>query len=156
MSLRRRRSRFGFTFVELMIAMIIVGCLSAIAVPKYIDLKRRANTTKVLGDFQAVRVAVMSFYADSSYFPKESGPGEIPPNLTKYLPINFSFIRPEWTLDYENWELGQGQGFSNSSALIGVTVICQDPALGETTSRLLGNVPQVSYSPSVTFMVSGM
>jgi prepilin-type N-terminal cleavage/methylation domain-containing protein len=151
-----RRRRRGFTFVELMIAMIIVGCLSAIAVPKYIDLKRRANTTKVIGDFQAVRIAVMSFYADSSYFPAESGPGDIPANLTKYLPIGFKFQRPEWTLDYENWDLGQGMGFTNSSALIGVTVICQDPALGETTSRLLGNVPQVSFSPSVTFMISGM
>lgn len=152
----RRRLRPGFTFVELMISMIIVGCLSAIAVPKYIDLKRRANTTKVIGDFQAVRVAVMSFYADSSYFPTESGPGEIPPNMAKYLPIGFTFQRVGWKLDYENWDLGQGQGFSSSSALIGVTIICDDPALGETTSRLLGNVPQVSFSPSVTFMVSGM
>ena len=151
-----RGRRGGFTFVELLISMIIVGCLSAIAVPKYIDLKRRANTTKVIGDFQAVRVAVMSFYADSSYFPMEAGPGVTPNNLQKYLPINFSFSRQEWTLDYENWELGQGPGFTNSSALIGVTIICNDPALGETTSRLLGNVPQVSFSPSVTLMVSGM
>jgi len=151
-----RARRGGFTFVELLISMIVVGCLSAIAVPKYIDLKRRANTTKVIGDFQAVRVAVMSFYADSSYFPGETGAGEIPANLQKYLPINFTFQRLEWTLDYENWDLGQGQGFTNSSALIGVTIICQDPMLGETTSRLLGNVPQVSFSPSITFMVSGM
>ncbi len=156
MRFRGRGARRGFTFVELMISMIIVGSLSAIAVPKYIDLKRRANTTKVIGDFQAVRVAVMSFYADSSYFPDESDPGEIPANLTKYLPIGFTFERPEWTLDYENWDLGQGQGFTNASALIGVTIICQDPSLGETTSRLLGNVPQVSFSPSITFMVSGM
>ena len=148
--------RRGFTFVELLISMIVVGCLSAIAVPKYIDLKRRANTTKVIGDFQAVRVAVMSFYADSSYFPAETGPGEMPPNLAKYLPVNFTFQRAEWMLDYENWDLGQSQGFTNSSALIGVTIICNDPVLGETTSRLLGNVPQVSFSPSVTFMVSGM
>jgi prepilin-type N-terminal cleavage/methylation domain-containing protein len=151
-----RRSRRGFTFVELLISMIIVGCLSAIAVPKYIDLKRRANTTKVIGDFQAVRVAVMSFYADSSYFPAETGPGEIPANLTRYLPIGFSFTKLEWTLDYENWELGDEQEFTNASALIGVKIICQDPVLGETTSRLLGNVPQVASSPSITFMVSGM
>ena len=151
-----RRPRRGFTFVELLISMIIVGCLSAIAVPKYIDLKRRANTTKVIGDFQAVRVAVMSFYADSSYFPGESGPGEIPANLTKYLPMNFTFQRQEWMLDYENWDLGGSVGFSSSSALIGVTIICQDAVLAETTSRVLGNVPQVSASPSITFMVSGM
>ena len=156
MSRYRGRSRPGFTFVELMISMIIVGCLSAVAVPKYIDLKRRANTTKVIGDFQAVRVAVMSFYADSSYFPQESGPGEVPPNMGKYLPLGFQFQRVGWQLDYENWDLGQSQGFSSAGALIGVTIICDDPALGETTSRLLGNVPQVSFSPSVTFMVSGM
>lgn len=136
--------------------MIIVGCLSAVAVPKYIDLKRRANTTKVIGDFQAVRVAVMSFYADSQYFPAETGPGEVPANLTKYLPIGFTFQRLEWTLDYENWDVGQGAGFTNSTSLIGVTVNCQDAMLGETTSRLLGNVPQVAASPSYTFMISGM
>lgn len=136
--------------------MIIVGCLSAVAVPKYIDLKRRANTTKVIGDFQAVRVAVMSFYADSQYFPAETGPGEVPANLTKYLPIGFTFQRSEWTLDYENWDVGQGAGFTNSTSLIGVTVNCQDAMLGETTSRTLGNVPQVSASPSYTFMISGM
>ena len=149
------RRRLGFTFVEILISMIIVGCLSAIAVPKYIDLKRRANTTKVIGDIQVVRVAVMSFFADSSYFPAESGPGEIPNNLARYLPVGFTFQRTGWTLDYENWDVGP-TGFTSASALIGVTVVTDDVALGETTSRVLGNVPQVSYSPSFTFMISGM
>ena len=150
------RRRGGFTFVELLIAMTIVGILAAIAVPKYIDLKRRANTTKVIGDFQAVRVAVMSFYADSSYYPAESGPGEIPPNLTKYLPIGFTFQNPQWTLDYENWDLGQQTEFTSANALIGVTIATVDPALGEATSRVMGNVPQLSFDNKVTLMISGM
>jgi type II secretory pathway pseudopilin PulG len=136
--------------------MTIVGILSAVAVPKYIDLKRRANTTKVIGDIETVRVAVMSFFADSSYFPEETGPGVVPKNLQKYLPIGFQFSRPQWTLDYENWDVGAQSGFTNSTALIGVAMTTQDPELVETTSRVLGNVPQFSAGNSVTFLISGM
>jgi len=149
--MRRRR---GFTFVEIMISMIIVGMLSAIAVPKYVDLKRKANTTKVIGDFQAVRVAVMSFYADSMYFPAEAAAGEIPEHLANYLPIGFKFTREQWTLDYERWDAGGLAG--SSDVIVGVSVVTQDYALGETTSRVLGNVPQLSFSPSFTFIISGL
>ena len=145
--------RPGFTFVELMISMLIVGLLSAVAVPKYIDFKRRANTTKVIGDIQVVRVAVMSFYADSSYFPAETGPGTVPPNLQKYLPIGFTFQRLAWTVDYQRWDAG---GLGGADVLIGVTITTEDAMLGETTSRVLGNLPQVAASPSFTFMISGM
>ena len=151
-----RRRRRGFTFVELMVAMTIVGILATVAVPKYIDLKRRANTTKILGDFQAIRVAVMSFYADSSYYPAETGSGQIPPHLQKYLPLGFEFTRPQWTLDYENWELESEPNFTNSKTLIAVTVTTQDPALGETTSRIMGSVPQFSVGNKYTFMIAGM
>ena len=149
-----RRKR-GFTFVELMVSMTIVGILASVAVPKYLDLKRRANTTKVIGDIETVRVAVMSFFADSSYFPEEAGPGAMPKNLQRYLPIGFQFSRPRWTIDYDNWDVG-AQSFTNSNAVIGVSVTTQDPELGEATSRVLGNVPQFSAGNSVTFLISGM
>lgn len=151
MSARRR----GFTFVELMIAMTVVGILAAVAVPKYIDLKRRATTSRVIGDFQALRVAVMSFYADSSYYPQEAGPGQVPAGLSRYLPVGFEFVRPGWTLDYENWDVGSVPGLDNTSVLIGVTVTTVDPQLGEATSRLMGNVPQFSVGDQYTFMISG-
>lgn len=151
-----RRRRRGFTFVELLVSMTVVGVLSAVAVPKYIDLKRRANTTRVIGDIQAVRVAVMSFFADSSYFPAEAGAGVVPSNLQKYVPIGFQFSADQWTIDYQNWDAG-GQAADESTSLIGITVTCtEDPMLCETTSRLLGNVPQVVASPSFTFMIAGM
>jgi prepilin-type N-terminal cleavage/methylation domain-containing protein len=147
---RRRR---GFTFVELMITMTVVGFLSAVAVPKYIDLKRRANTTRVIGDFQTVRVAVMAFYADSSYFPGEVGAGVVPQNLSQYLPIGFDFTKDTWQLDYERWPSG---GVGGSDVIVGVTVVTQDVVLAETTSRVLGNVPQVAASPAFTFIISGL
>ena len=153
--MRRRRKR-GFTFVELLVSMTVVGILSAVAVPKYIDLKRRANTTKVIGDIQVVRVAVITFFADSAYFPAEVGAGVTPKNLQKYLPIGFSFSEPRWTLDYENWSVDAESSLTDAPSLIGVSVTTQDPELGEATSRLLGNVPQFTAGNSVTFLISGM
>ena len=146
----------GFTFVEIMLAMVIVALLSTIAVPKYIDLKRRASTTNVIADFQVVRVAVLNFYGDSSYFPAESPPGEVPAGLKKYLPVGFDFHGNGWTLDYENWDLAPTAGPNGEPVLVGVTVTSDDPVLAETTSRVLGNVPQIVYGDAYTFVISGM
>ena len=148
--------RAGFTFVELLIAMTIVGILSSIAVPKYIDLKRRASTTKVLGDFQVVRVAVMNFYADSSYFPPEVAGGVVPPSLAKYLPIGFKFRNDDWSLDYEKWDLGPQPGFTSSTTLVAIAVVTKDPRLAAMTSGLLGDVAGFGSGSRYTFLISGM
>jgi prepilin-type N-terminal cleavage/methylation domain-containing protein len=150
------RTRRGFTFVEIMLAMVIVGLLSTIAVPKYLDLKRRASTTNIIADFQVVRVALLNYYGDSSSFPPESGAGDIPPGLAHYLPEGFTFKRKAWTLDYENWGLAPTSGPNGEPALIGLTVRSDDPVLVETTSRVLGNVPQLVFGDSYTFVISGM
>jgi prepilin-type N-terminal cleavage/methylation domain-containing protein len=152
----RRRRRAGFTFIEMLIVMIIVGLLSSVAVPKYIDLKRRASTTRVVGDINAVRVAALSFYADSGYFPGEADAGEIPDNMVKYLPIGFTFHRPGWTLDYEYWDIGQSP-FSNSTSIVAVAVIPEDPKLAESTFTMLGRgVPAFVNGDVVTFVISGL
>ncbi len=47
-----RRSQAGFTLIELIMVMVILGILSAIAIPKYIDLQfeaRAATANGVLG-----------------------------------------------------------------------------------------------------------
>jgi prepilin-type N-terminal cleavage/methylation domain-containing protein len=148
--------RRGFTFIEIMLSMVIVGLLSTIAVPKYLDLKRRAMTTNVIADFQVIRVAVLNFYGDSSYFPAEVGPGTPPPGLLKYLPKGFEFTGHGWTWDYENWELAPVSGPNGEPVLVGLTVTADDPILAETTSRVLGNVPQIVYGNAYTFVLSGM
>ena len=145
----------GFTFVEMLICMIIVGLLSSVAVPKYIDLKRRASTTRVVGDFQVLRVAAISFFGDSAYYPAEAGPGEMPAHLDKYLPNGFTFRRPGWTLDYENWDVGESS-FSTTSQVIAITLIPDDPVLAQTTLSVMGGVPAYLEGNTVTFIISGL
>jgi MSHA pilin protein MshA len=44
-----RRSQSGFTMVELVIVIVILGILAAVAIPKYIDLKQDAAQAAVNG-----------------------------------------------------------------------------------------------------------
>lgn len=151
-----RRGRRGFTLVELLMAMTIVGLLSAIAVPKFRHVKRRATATQILGDFDVVRVAALSFYVDSGYFPAEVGSGATPKNLKKYLPTNFKFKKAQWTLDYENWELKAQPRFTKTGVLVGVSITTRDAALGQTAMQLLGNAPTFTVGKKYTFLIAGM
>jgi len=46
----------GFTLLELMIVMSIIGILSVIAIPKFNDAIAMANTSKVQTDLQTLKV----------------------------------------------------------------------------------------------------
>jgi prepilin-type N-terminal cleavage/methylation domain-containing protein len=149
----------GFTFVELMVSMTIVGLLSSIAVPKYQAMKRKATASQVLGDFGVVRVAVLNFFADSGYYPVEATSGTVPQNLAKYLPLNFTFRKPQWTLDYERVVVKGNNSKKNPVAaqdVVAVAVTTADPLLGTMTMGMLGTGATIMVNGRLTFFIAGM
>jgi general secretion pathway protein G len=69
---RRRdmRAQQGFTLLELMIVMIIIGVLAAIAVPAYIQSVRKAREAVLKEDLQTLRSAIDSYTVDKSKAPQ--------------------------------------------------------------------------------------
>ncbi len=148
------RRRAGFTIVELLTVMIVLGLLAGIAILKYIDLRHRARTAQVTGDLRAVRIAAYGAMYDTGVWPAEAGPGVVPAGLVPYLPANFSFVRPEYTLDWENFV--PPNGGSVSPYQIGMVVTAADPRLQRALEQTLGNnLPFISQGGTLTFIIAG-
>lgn len=63
----------GFTLIELMVVVAIVGILAALAFPRFAGLIRKANEGSTKGKLGAVRGALHIYYADNEgWYP--SGP----------------------------------------------------------------------------------
>lgn len=96
-------NRRGFTMIEIIVALIVIGLLAGISVLKYIDLTRTAFAAKIAGEFVTVRLAAYNYEADhNNQWPPETGPGVIPPEFDGYLPTGFSFTYPTYQLDWDN------------------------------------------------------
>ena len=142
-------ARRGFTFVELMIVVTIVGILSAIAIPKFRDLKRRATATQIVGDFDVVRHAAMTFLTDSGYFPPESGAGQVSHGMQSYLPTNFRMAKEQWTMDYDYVKFFGLQ-------IVAVSFTTSDKQLGQAAMKLLGHSTTFSFGGKYSVVISGL
>ena len=66
MNLKRTRTRRAFTLIELVIVIVILGILSAVAIPKFFDFTTDAKEAACKGALGAVRSAIANHYAYSA------------------------------------------------------------------------------------------
>lgn len=78
----------GFTLIELMIVVAIIGILAAIAIPAYQDYTIRAQVSEGLSLSAAAKAAVAEFYMDAGTMPADNSTAglEAAANITgKYV-----------------------------------------------------------------------
>lgn len=77
------KSRRGFTLIELMIVMTIVGILAAISVPNYKWGLIRAREAVLRENLYTMRSSIDQYYADQGKYPQTLQ--ELVENKNKYL-----------------------------------------------------------------------
>lgn len=71
------RKSGGFTLVELVIVIVILGILSAVAVPKYVDMQTEAREAAIRGALGNMRSAISIQYAKAALSGTAAFPGAL-------------------------------------------------------------------------------
>lgn len=61
---QRFRSQSGFTLIELVIIIVVLGILAAVAIPKYQDITTEAKAASCKGALGSLRSGVSIYYAN--------------------------------------------------------------------------------------------
>jgi type IV pilus assembly protein PilA len=62
------RSRKGFTLVELMIVVAIIGILAAIAIPNFLNFRLKAKSSEAKSNLGAIRSTEVAYFAENSHY----------------------------------------------------------------------------------------
>ena len=66
--LRKLTNKKGFTLIELMIVIAIIGILAAIAIPNFISYRNKAYCSRAESDAQNTLAALSSYFSEANNF----------------------------------------------------------------------------------------
>jgi prepilin-type N-terminal cleavage/methylation domain-containing protein len=139
----RARDRRGFTLIELMTVVTLLGVLATMASMRYLSLENDGLAAKVGSEMQEIRLAGINYFTEHEVWPAAAAQGVIPTELVPLLSGATQFTTPNYTLEWVN----QGD-------LIGVIVRGTRPGLAQKlVMRLVYGSPYVPYGSDVMYII---
>ncbi len=94
------KNRNGFTLIELMIVVVIIGILTAIAIPNFVEMQARAREASVKANMHSFQLAVEDFSVkNTGTYPVAADDAAVMANMPSgnYPRNPFSGFNDAWT-----------------------------------------------------------
>jgi len=78
------KKQAGFTLIELMIVVAIIGILAAVAIPAYQDYLKRSKITEVAAAAAACKTSLSEYIASKNAFPADADTAGCSTQATQY------------------------------------------------------------------------
>ncbi len=118
--MKNRMQQSGFTLVEIMVVVIIIGLLAGIVVPNVMDNLDKANVQKARADFSSLQTALKLYRIDNFNYPTTEQGLEALVTKSSIAPVPRNFKasgyidnlnKDPWGNDYQYMSPGEGHEY---------------------------------------------
>lgn len=140
-------NRKGFTLLEVLIVVIIIGILAAISMPQYMKTIERAKTAEAMSNLGALRGSMDRYWYEEVAMGGEYVPATFAMNFVDVIPLDIdnpnAAGRREWA-----YGLTDGSSINNKIYVIEARRI-EDDGVSQTTWIRIDQDGEITKSPNL-------